>query len=744
MGDRVFIAGLVGSLGLFAAATASAEEQGAVNLDTITVKTDAAKGGAAKDKGPVAKQAGAGSKTATPIIETPQSVSVVTSEQAEKRGATTVANALLYEPGVTIGSRPGDRFDNLYIRGFGGFGGNANYVHYWDGLRLPSGLNYNIPSIDPYFLDRIEVVRGPSSVLYGSGNPGGIVNLVSKEPEAEASHEVFARFGNNNRVESGFDFTGPLDQDGSLLYRLTGVGRLYDLDVDYSRSERLAIAPSVTWSPDADTTLTVKGSYTYDPKSVQTNWMPALGTLQANPNGRIPYDFFSGNPNYNSFTRRQTSIGYELEHRLDDVWTFRQNLRYMHDETEFKAYSVVPNANAWAAAAKCGGIAYLCLGRQSTHYIEKFDALAVDNQAEADFDTGPLQHKVLMGLDYQWVDAQSTYGNGPTTYINYLDPVYESAPTVTLTSRQDQTRRQLGLYAQDQMTIDNWHFVLAGRNDWSSIDSTTTTLASGATKGVETHDHAFTWKAGLLYEFDNGLAPYASYSTSFDPTMGTGYGGVPFEPTTAQQYEVGLKYQPTGFDGLFTVALYDLTQQNVLTTDLEHTGSNTGCSSSTCQTQTGEVRSRGVELGAKVAVFDGFNLSAAYTYADVEVTKSNVATTLGKTPVGAPRNMASLWADYTIDRGALEGLNIGGGVRYMGQTNGDAANTKAMKVPAYTLVDASISYDFGNFDPKYKGLKLAVSATNLFDKRFVSACASAYQCFYGTGRSVMATTSYKW
>jgi iron complex outermembrane receptor protein len=392
-------------------------------------------------------------------------------------------------------------------------------------------------------------------------------------------------------------------------------------------------------------------------------------------------------------------------------------------------------------------VAYLCLGRQSTHYIEQFNSLAVDNQAEADFDTGKLEHKLLMGVDYQQLDATSTYGNGAVTYINYLNPVYESTPNVKLTGRQNQTRYQTGVYLQDQMKLDNWAFVLAGRHDWSSLDSRTTTLATGASTNSDTTDGAFTWKAGLLYEFDNGVAPYASYSTSFDPTMGTGYGGTTFKPTTGQQYEVGVKYQPTNFDALFTVALYDLTQQNVLTTDLAHTSTKTtltGCSSTVCQTQTGEVRSRGVELGAKVAVTDNFSLSAAYTYADVEVTKSNVATTVGKTPAGAPEHMASLWGDYTLDSGALAGLGFGAGVRYMGSTNGDAANTRAMRVPSYTLVDAAIHYDFGNYDPKLKGFELAVNATNLFNKEFVSACASANQCFYGTGRTIMATASYKW
>lgn len=727
---------------VFNAATSMAQDQTSPTaLAPITIKS-----AGAKDEGPVAKGARAGTKTNTPIAENPQSVSVVTKEQIRKQGATSISTALRYEPGVSTGSRPGDRFDSVFMRGFGGFGGSANYIHFWDGLRVPAGINYNIPSIDPYFVDRIEILRGPASVLYGSGNPGGLVNVVSKRPEAEASHEVFTRFGNDGRAETGFDFTGPVTQDGDLLYRLIGVGRRYDLGFDHSDSKRIAIAPSVTWSPDKDTTLTVHGSYTRDPNAALTNWMPALGTLQRNPNGQIPYDFFSGNPNYNSFSRTQETVGYEFEHHFDDVWTFRQNARFMHNDSDFKAYSVVPNANAWSTAS-CGGVAYLCLGRQSTHYIERFNAFSIDNQAEADFDTGPLEHRLLIGLDYQLLDAQSTYGNGATTYINYLNPVYEAAPNVALTGRQDQTRHQTGVYIQDQMKLDNWTFALAGREDWSSISSTTTTLATGAQKQADTDDRAFTWKAGLLYQFDNGIAPYASYATSFDPTMGTGYGGTAFKPTTGQQYEVGVKYQPQNFDGLFTVALYDLRQQNVLTTDLQHTSTNTtltGCSATVCQTQTGEVHSQGVELGAKFALTDNINVSAAYTYADVKVSKSNVASTVGTTPVGVPEHMASLWADYTFGSGVLDGLNIGAGVRYMGSTNGDAANSRQMKVPDYTLVDAAISYDFGNYDPKMKGLQLAVSATNLFNKEYVSACASAYQCFYGTGRVVMATASYKW
>lgn len=739
---RILLGAVAVAPALLGSATlATAQEQSATDLQKITITSTSG-----KDKGPVAKRSRAGTKTDTPLAETPQSVSVVTQDEIAKRAATSVAAALRYEPGVTTGSRPGDRFDSVFIRGFGGFGGNANYIHYWDGLRLPTGINYNVPSVDPYLLERIDITRGPASVLYGSGNPGGLVNLVSKEPEAEASHEVLTRFGNNGRAEAAFDFTGPVAGDDSLLYRLTGVGSLYNLGIDYSDSSRIALAPSVTWAPDNDTKLTVKASYTRDPNAALSNWMPALGTLQKNPNGQIPYEFYSGNSNYNNFERTQATIGYEFEQRLDDVWTLRQNLRYMHNESEFKAYSVSAG-NPWASAANCGGVSYLCLSRQSTHYIEQFNALAIDNQAQAEFGTGQLEHTLLMGLDYQLLGSDLTYGNGTASYLNFLNPVYESAPNVTLTGHQEQSRRQTGIYIQDQMKLDNWAFVLAARQDWSTIESATTTLATNATKTSETSDSAFTWKAGILYQFDNGITPYASYATSFDPTTGTGYGGVNFKPTTGQQYEVGIKYQPENFDALFTVALYDLTQQNVLTTDTQHTSTNTtltGCSATTCQTQTGEVRSRGVELGAKFALNDNLTLNASYSYNDIKVTKSNVATTLGNTPVGAPEHMASLWADYTLDAGQLAGLGFGGGVRYIGGTYGDAANTDAMKVPAYTLFDAAIHYDFGANDPKLKGLTGAVNVTNLFNKEYVAACASSAQCFYGTGRTVMATLAYKW
>ncbi|WP_162275276.1 TonB-dependent siderophore receptor [Labrys sp. WJW] len=725
-------------------ARAQDRDGGAIELDPVIVNAEKANGPV---NGYVAQRSATGTKTNAAIVQTPQSISVVTRQQIEAQGARTVSESLRYEPGVVAETRPGSRFDTTFIRGFGGFGGNANYIQYWDNLRLPKGVSYNVPSIDPYLLERIEILRGPASVLYGQGNPGGLINLVSKMPNASAKNEIQLRTGSHNLAELDFDLNGAVNADGTLLYRVIGVGRKADGGVDYTKDERFLLAPMITWTPDPDTSVTLQATYQRDPDSYQSNWLPALGTLQRNPNGQIPRDFFSGNPAYNSFDRTQATIGYQAQHRFNDTWSVRQNFRYMHAESEFKALSVPGGGSAWASAALCGGVSYLCLARSATHYVENLDAVAVDNQLEANFATGPLEHKLLAGLDFQYLNANATYGNGATTYVNYLNPIYGSITAPTLTTYQKQTRTQIGTYLQDQITFGGWHAILGVRHDWANTSVDTQNLATGALTRGRTRDTAFTWKAGLLYEFDNGLAPYASYSTSFDPTTGTGYGGVAFKPTTGQQYEAGIKYQPPGFKGLITASVFDLTQQNVLTTDTLHTSTNTAvtlCSSTTCQIQTGEVRSRGVEIGGKLTPVDGLNLIASYTYNDVEVTKSNVANVQGKVPVGVPRQTAALWADYTFQSGTLANLTVGAGLRYVGSSFGDQTNTHAMRVPSYTLVDASISYDFKDLRPALKGWRASLTGSNLLNKTYVAACASANQCFYGTGRTITGSLSYRW
>jgi iron complex outermembrane receptor protein len=715
-------------------------------------------------RGIVATRSGTGTKTDASILATPQSITVVTKDQIQKQGARTVAEALRYEPGVVSESRVGDRFDNVFIRGFGGFGGNANYLHFWDSLRLPRGVSYAMPSVDPFLLERVEVLRCPASVLYGQNNLGGMVNLISKDPTAKPQGEVFARFGDHGRYEGGFDVSGPLSKDGDLSYRLIGLGRKANTEVNYTTTERQLIAPTITWRPDADTKLTVRASYDKDPSSYQPNWLPAVGTLLPNSTGRqIPKEFFSGNPNVNTYSREQTSVGYEFEHHFNDTWAVRQNLRYMEVSSDFKALSVTGYATA---ANSCGtGVSNAtCIARTSTNYVEQLKAFAVDNQAEAKFATGWFHHTVLMGLDYQKTSATARFGTGAATYVNYLNPVYANISAPAITSQTITDREQAGVYLQDQIRMGRLNVVAGVRNDWANASTQTQTIAMGAytVKPTRPSDSATTWRVGATYEFESGVAPYASYSTSFEPSVavGTDYTGKTFVPTTGEQYEAGIKYQPVGFNGFFMFSYFDITQNNVLSLDTAHLfASNPLCTASGiyCQTQLGQVRSKGIELSAKVTLQPGFDVIAAYSHTDISVTQSNLTATTfvtsgtgttvsvqGKTPVGAPANTASLWMDYTFQSGPAAGFGFGGGVRYIGSSFGDTANSAAMIVPAYTLGDAQVHYDLAGLSPQFRGWNVAVNMTNIFDKTYVSACASSTQCFYGNGRTTLGTIRYQW
>jgi iron complex outermembrane receptor protein len=739
------------------------QSQSSIPLDRITVEATQERGQVPVSKketatgpvsGYVARQSATGSKTGASLIENPQSVTVVTKDQIEAQGARSVAEALRYEPGVVSESRVGDRFDNVFIRGFGGFGPNANYLHFWDGLRLPRGVSYAMPSVDPYLLERVEVLRGPASVLYGQNNLGGMVNLISKNPTTDPYREVMVRFGDHNRIEGGFDLSGPLDKDGKLLYRVIGLGRKSDTEVNFTNTERLLIVPALTWKPNVDTAFTIRTSYDHDPSSYQPNWLPALGTLQTNPNGQIPKNFFAGHPDYNSYDRKQATIGYEFEHRFDDVWTVRQNLRYMNVDSDFKATSVT----GFGAAGSCGAgtLANLCLARQTTHYIEGLSAFSVDNQVEAKFTAGWSRHTLLAGIDYQRSDGDARYGNGTTATnpanVSYLNPNYGSVVAPTLTNTIDQKKSQVGVYGQDQIRIGNWAFVLGVRNDWANAVSDTRLISTGAlTNHAAPSDSTFTWRAGATYLFDNGFAPYFSYSTSFEPIVGTDYTGSAFAPTTGEQFEGGLKYQPGWFKGYFMLSLFDLRQENVLTADTAHSAAAyTLCTASgpNCQIQVGEVHSRGVELSGKVTLTEGLDLIASYSYIDIVITKSTQLVSgipiQGKVPVGAPAHTAALWADYTYQDGALRGFGFGAGVRYIGKSYGDNINSAAMIVPANTLFDAAVHYDLAGLSRELAGWKMAINATNLFDKQYVSACNSATQCFWGNGRSVLGSLRYRW
>ena len=357
--------------------------------------------------------------------------------------------------------------------------------------------------------------------------------------------------------------------------------------------------------------------------------------------------------------------------------------------------------------------------------------MTLDNQIQSDFTTGPLTHKVLFGADYQYklYDTQGAYGGGTVAGLDIFQPVYGSpATTSAVTYDRRLEQQQFGLYLQDQIKLGSWSLLLGGRHDWAETD-TENRISNTTTK---TSDRAFTGRAGLVYQFSNGLAPYASYAESFFPVNGTNAAGQQFEPETGVQYEVGLRYEPPGSNSLVSIAVFDLRRQNVTTSDPDNPGFNI---------QTGEITSRGIELEAKLSLGYDINLLGAYSFNDVEVTKSN-GTDLGKRPSRVPEHTASLWAEYSPDNGLLRGWNIGGGARYVGSTYGDSTNS--FKVPSFLVFDSAVSFELETLSPSLKGARLEINATNLLNKEYVATCGSINGCHFGARRAVYGTLRYSW
>lgn len=685
--------------------------EGAIALDTIDVQGTQSPVG--EGAGFVARNSLTGSKTATPLTEIPQTVSITTRAQIDAQQATNLTQAARYVPGVYFGDNTDTRNEYFKARGF-------TLDQYQDGMKLLTQGAWIENKIDPFFLSRIEVLEGPSSALYGQSSPGGLVNLASKRPTETPFGHLQLQTGSYGRIQGAFDFGGPLAQDGTLLYRLTGLARHTGTQVDDMKEQRVAIAPALTWKPNADTSLTILASYLNDPKGGFWSSLPYLGTLLYNPalpGGRIPRSLNTGQPNFEKFTRERASIGYEFEHRFDNVFTFRQNARYSHVDTTYNALQAYM-FNAGTAS----------LQRDTYMYRGWADTVSVDNQLQAKFSTGPLEHNALVGLDYQYVRRHdfSRYGAGPN--LNLLAPNYAMAiPLPGVNLNRDQTFEQLGVYAQDQIKFNRFVLTLSGRGDRAWSDS------FNRLNGVTTKqdDRAFTGRVGLTYLFENGIAPYASYSTSFNPSTGSTFNGDAFKPTTGEQYEVGVKYQPVGWDALFTLAAFDLTQQNVLTSDPYHTG---------FQVQTGEIRARGITASAAANLTEELKLQASYTYLDPEVTKDNSGL-VGKDPANVPRNLAKLWLDYTFRTGPLAGLGLGAGVRYTGVSFANTTNT--YKIPDYALFDVALRYDLAKADPRLKGWAVSANVANLFDRIYVSDCSNI-NCRWGQGRTIYGTVDYRW
>lgn len=699
-------------------------ETGALSLPTTDIKGFALGNALGSMEGYNATHSQVATKTSTALLETSQSVSVVTREQMDDQGSQTVAQTMRYTPGVLTNPYGAThRFDYVAMRGFND--GSVDNI-YLDGLKsMGDSGTYSTMQVDPYFLERVDILKGPSSVLYGRSSPGGLVALTSKRPLYEPYHQVQATVGTQGQRGVGFDFSGPVDDDKRIAYRLTGLADKSDTQFDHVKEKRYALAPTLSIDFSEDTSLTLQAYLQHDPDGGYHGGVPADGALHPHNGQRISEHFFDGEPGLDRYSRDQQSFGYQFEHRFNDVLTARQNFRYLDSTVKSdQIYSL----GTW------GGPSGNELNRYYSGADEKLHSFIVDNMLQAEFLTGAAKHTMLLGVDYQRRKTVVDWRTGSASSLNAFNPQYGNTsvqydPPTSYLRRLQQT----GLYMQDLIELDQWRFSLGVRQDW--VKTSSEDRINEGPKSTDTPSK-LTSRAGVLYLFENGIAPYISYSESFNPNSVTDQAGKPLAPTEGTQWEAGIKYQPPGTENLFTASVFRIEQENLASKQPQEDFFR----------PVGQVRSQGLELEAHMQLSDNLKVLGSYTLTDIEYSKTMPSALRGSTldnkgnsPTQAPRQMASLWADYNFRQGALDGLRLGGGVRYVGYSWADAENT--MKVPAYTLFDASVGYDLGKVG--LKGLDVRLNANNLTNESYIASCASLGYCYMGEERNVAATLSYQ-
>ncbi|MBO1013726.1 TonB-dependent siderophore receptor [Achromobacter sp. SD115] len=732
-----FLALQASLFGLAVAGAAHAEESTdkepgsrAVTLPVIQVDADAdLESPTGPISGYVARRSITATKTDTPLIETPQSITVIGAQQIEEQKSQNITDALRYSAGVFRSEGIDSTRDQMRVRGFDL---DADYGSYFrDGLKYSvNGFN---GQQEPYGLERIELLRGASSVLYGLAAPGGIVNTVSKRPSAEPLRELNAEYGGFSRRQISGDFGGALTEDGAWSYRLTALNRKSNTFIDYIPNDRTYIAPALKWQPNAATSLTFLSEYQHD-RGTYFAGLPPSGTLTPNINGKLPRHRFLGEPDFDDYDNTRYSVGYLLEHTFNDALKIRHSLRYFHSKNDLASTYIADN---YLDATLPDAVQRLLPRWGAERRHDKSSSVTSDTSLQYQWNAGPTAHTTMAGLDYTHTSHQTMryQTTGDLAPIDVIEPNYgTSLGDFAFSGYSDRLRtNRLGLYAQDQMKVnERWILMLGARQDWTRNDLCTFVNPIG-TPDPSTclrqriTDKAFTGRAGFVYRADNGLAPFASYSTSWEPTMGQDVNGDPFKPMKGKQYEIGIRYQPPGTETSLSATVYHLTRNNVAVADPVDDN---------IQIQIGEQRSRGLELEATTRLSRNVRVVLAYAYTDAKTTKSSPNSSLeiaeGRRIGGVPRNQFSAWGEYTFGDFGLTGLKAGIGMRYVSSTIGTYVD---LQTPSFTLLDAMISYTTGPW-------RFALNGSNITDKNYLAMCSGS--CFYGEPRSVIGSVSYRW
>ena len=646
-------------------------------------------------------------KSNTPVAETQQSISVVTSQQIEDQGAETLGQALNYTAGVMgqpFGSDP--RFDSPTVRGF-----EARGSQYVNGLRQLR--DFGAPAFEVYGLQQVEVLKGPNSSLYGAGSPAGIINQVQKRAQDSEFSEIGLGYDSNDSAQTFVDVNRVASPN--LSWRLTGILRDSQTQISELTNQRGYLGAALRYTPDDATTVDVIASYTKD-APISPPGVPFA--LTQTGDGKALRDAYFGEPGFDDSDRDMANLGVEISHQLDNGWTLSQGFRVERFDWTYTGHSV--------RGLSQDGLSVL---RSANFQDESTTGLNLDTRLSNSLDTGTATHDLLLGMDIRQYDADTTSTFFYAPSIDAANPVFGGQPFARTyyESVSSIKQTQIGVYAQDEISMGNWRGSLALRHDWTKQEGSKLVTSdpwqsanptfSQTASTIDQSDSATTGRAGLGYLMVNGAMPYVSYSTSFDPSIGIDdTTGRTLKPTEGKQWEVGVKYQPTSFDGLFSAAVYDLTQENLVR--------NLGQGQ---RRQIGEVRSKGLELEATAAIGLNWDLRASYAFNETE---QKGGTDDGLEMPNAPRHLASIW----LDREFGNGLRAGGGIRHIGERKGDDENL--FDLDSVTLVDLAATYTRGN-------VEASVNLNNLTDEVYLANCG-AFGCYYGEGRSISAKVAYTW
>ncbi|MFN4119192.1 TonB-dependent siderophore receptor [Acidovorax sp.] len=645
------------------------------------------------------------------LIETPQTVTVITADQMQVQRVRDLEQAFEYSAGVRPVSGYSGSYDAIYSRGFWADARNGSL--FADGLKV-SDNSWASGKQEPYGLERVELVKGAASVLYGMSAPGGVLATVSKRPTADAVREVVAEVGTYGHKQIGVDLGGEVAPGSDWTWRLTALGRDSDTPVRPLQDDALYIAPALRWQPSAATSLTLllqhqqrRLGYSYP--------LPQVGTLLPGPGGqRIARFRFVGEPGFDRQDVEQTTLTALFEHQVNEQASIRQGLRFFDSEADI----FFTNTTADAAVPTR-------VQRRAIDEFERVRGFSSDTSWQQRWRSGDVQHTLIAGLDYTRYRSESEWYARSLAPLDLYQPQYGAVPgaPAPLAFSSTSQRWQAGLYVQDQIKLGERWVALAGlRHDWS--DYRTRPFFTAGPWSVERTD-AFTGRVGVVYLAPGGWAPFAGYSQSFQPQGGVNAQAQRFKPTEGEQFEVGVRWQPQGEGGmLLSAAVYDLRQDNVLTPDPANPLFNV---------QTGQARSRGAELEVRGPVTRHLELVGAYAYTDRRITRSNRPDEVGRRAAEVPYHQASVWGNYQLAAWGLPEWTVGAGLRYTGDMVDGTAN--AYRVPGYSVVDAMLAWQQGPW-------RVALNVRNLANKQFL-ICNGA-QCRDGNPRTATLSASYRW